>query len=280
MATKYNITKQQSNLLYTTMKYLNDILLKNDIGYWVTGGSLIGAIRHRGIVPWDDDGDICIMINDVSKLRKLIPKFKKDGYNLEEGTTDQDDDTKAMECTTKHNSCTWFLESTKPHSLGVDIFVMERIGPLITYADPYWRIASNGGKKCYFLYNMVFPLVPVRFGNFWIMTPFNAVEHLNQCYGVDWNSVSQRLFDHREGKWIDSKKIRMEPGDYETIPPPLSTCELKPPSMSKCTNRKGSNIHVDKLLNGEEKIFDKLYKIKGRSHMSIDNLRKSIKNNI
>ena len=67
MALRYNITKGQAQRLYKTMKDLNDILLKNGIAYWVTGGSLIGALRHRGIVPWDDDGDICIMRKDVNK---------------------------------------------------------------------------------------------------------------------------------------------------------------------------------------------------------------------
>lgn len=276
----HNITTAQAKQLYRTMKDVHDILLENNIPYWVTGGSLIGALRHRGIVPWDDDGDICIMKKDVNKLRKIVPIFEKNGYFIEEGEKDEeddedsDDDTK--QCRSKKNTCTWFLEPKNKHALGVDIFVMERVGPLLTYADPYWRSAKNGGETCFFLYKFMFPLVPVRFGNFWVMTPFNAVEHLNQCYGPDWNSMSQRLFDHREGKWIDSKKIRMSVDDYGTIAPPKDTCEKTPPSMDKCTFRAYPSKKVKNLTKKELKMIAKIYKIKGRSKLSDTQLRAKI----
>ena len=275
MATRYNITKGQAQRLYRTMKDLNDILLKNDIAYWVTGGSLIGALRHRGIVPWDDDGDICIMRKDVNKLRKLVPLFESKKYILEEGTVDEDDGAPEP-CIHKRNSCTWFLEPTGRNSLGVDIFVMDRIGPLVTYADPSWRNAPNGGKTCYFLHRYIFPLIPVRFGNFWVMTPFNAIEHLNQCYGTDWNSVSQRLYDHRVGEWINSKKIRMGVEDYETIPAPRSTCTPNPPSVKSCTLRTRATSNLKDMSDREVRLVARLFKIKGRSKMSIADLKKKI----
>ena len=275
MATRYNITKGQARRLYRTMKDLNDILLSNNISYWVTGGSLIGALRHRGIVPWDDDGDICIMRKDVNKLRKLVPLFTKKNYILEEGTSDEDDGTPEP-CIHKRNSCTWFLEPKGRNSLGVDIFVMDRVGPLVTYADPAWRTAPNGGKTCYFLYRYIFPLIPVRFGNFWVMTPFNAIEHLNQCYGTDWNSVSQRLYDHRAGEWINSKKIRMGVEDYATIPAPKSTCTPDPPPVKKCTTGSRSTKNLKDMSGQEARLIARLYKIKGRSKMSIKKLKEKI----
>ena len=208
--TKFNITKSQANRLYKTMKDIHDILFQNDISYWVTGGSLLGSIRHKGIIPWDDDGDICIMRKDVSKLRKLKQFFKRKGYTIYDGDDEDEDSTDENYCLERRNTCNWYVYPNSKNSLGVDLFIMERIGPIITYADSYWRSAENGGKACYFLYKYVFPLVPERFGNFWVMTPFNAIDHLNQCYGSDWNSASQRLYDHREGKWINSKKARMK----------------------------------------------------------------------
>ncbi len=270
MTKKYNITAAQAKVLYITMKDINDILLSNGIGYWVTGGSLIGAIRHRGIVPWDDDGDICIMRKDVPKLRALIPAFEKKGYDISE------DDDEESDCSQKKHSCTWFIESNRKHSLGVDVFVMEQVGPLITYSDPYWRDADNGGLPCYFLTKFVFPLVPVRFGNFWVMTPFNAIEHLNQCYGDNWNSHSRRLYDHREGKWIDSKPKRMLAPDYETIPPPRSTCETRPPSVP-CKARYAPRANIKNLTPAELKIVGKVFGIKGASKMSLAKLREAVK---
>ena len=278
MTTNHNITKNQAKTLYRTLKHLNDILIDNNISYWVTGGTLIGALRHRGIVPWDDDGDICIMRKDIKKFRtKVVPKLEKLGYFVEEGLLDDDGNKNSCALDKKKNTCTWFVEHNSKHSLGVDIFVMERVGPLVTYSDPGWRTADNGGKTCFFIYKYIFPLVPVRFGNFWVMTPHNAVDHLNQCYGTDWVSVSQRLYDHRSGKWINSKKKRMLVNDYGTIPAPSDTCQLQPPRIKKCMSSARPSRRVSNLTSHELKLISRLYNIKGRTRMSESELRSQIK---
>ena len=56
------------------------IIPQNKITYFMVGGTLLGSVRHQGIIPWDDDGDLCIFKKDVSKLKKLIPYFEKKGY--------------------------------------------------------------------------------------------------------------------------------------------------------------------------------------------------------
>ena len=61
MEANANITRTQSNRLYKTIKDIHDIFTKNNIPYWVTGGTLMGALRHNGLIPWDDDGDLCIL---------------------------------------------------------------------------------------------------------------------------------------------------------------------------------------------------------------------------
>ena len=273
MGAKYNITKKQANGLYRTMKDLHDILTSNDVAYWVTGGSLIGAVRHRGIVPWDDDGDVCIMINHVNKFRDLVPLFERKNYSL---TENPEEDGDRRECEDKPNTCTWYLSPNTSDALGVDIFVMERVGPLVTYSDPYWRTAENGGLSCYFLYRYIFPLVPVRFGNFWVMTPFNAIEHLNQCYGTDWNSMSQRLFDHRSGEWINSKKVRMGVEDYATIPAPKSTCTPNAPPVRKCSTSVRASDNIESMSSSELRMVARLYNIKGRSKMKTSQLKRVI----
>jgi len=216
------ITKGESDQLYKTLKFINDVFNKNKIAYFMVGGTLLGAIRHQGLIPWDDDGDLCILKKDVPKLRKLIPYFEKHGYILEEGLLDDDDDTDA-ECTKRKDSCTWFISCDKNNCLGVDIFIMYEKGNKITYYDPYWETASNGGKTCYFDKNLVFPLLPLRFGNFYMYGPQNAIEHLNRCYGEDWSSKGQVLFDHRKGVWKNTKKRKLTSNEFLTFKPPVST---------------------------------------------------------
>lgn len=219
MEQKYKISKEQSDELYRTIKFINDTFLKFNISYWITGGTLLGAVRHSGLIPHDDDGDICVMNYDVPKIKNLVNYFKKKGYLLE---TVESGEKKI--CKTNIDSCDWFIAPLKGGP-GVDVFVMYENKDRITYANPYWEKASNGGISCYFLKKYVFPLVPMHFGNFFVYVPNNPVEHLNRCYGDDWNSKSSVYFVHATGKWINSKPSKIPPEGFETIPPPLDTCE-------------------------------------------------------
>ena len=58
---------------YRALQKLDEICKKYHIQYWIAYGSLIGTIRHKGFVPWDDDLDVCMMREDYEKLCK-VPK--------------------------------------------------------------------------------------------------------------------------------------------------------------------------------------------------------------
>lgn len=53
---------------------VTDICDKHNIPYWISGGTLLGAMRHGGFIPWDDDIDIEVMHSDYKKLAKILPK--------------------------------------------------------------------------------------------------------------------------------------------------------------------------------------------------------------
>jgi len=64
------------------LKYTHSLLEENNITYWVTIGTLLGAFRHKGFIPWDDDIDINIMLRDMDRLLKLKERIEKDGFIL------------------------------------------------------------------------------------------------------------------------------------------------------------------------------------------------------
>jgi phosphorylcholine metabolism protein LicD len=222
------ITQKQANELYKTAKFIHDAFVKYKIKYWMVGGTLLGAVRHSGVIPADDDLDFCILKEEVPKLKKLIPYFDKHGYDLEEM---KEEDGEEKECSKRKDSCTWFVSCRGKDCLGADIFVMFSKGNKVTYYDPYWETAENGGKKCYFEKDLLFPLLPYRFGNFFLYGPHNALEHLNRCYGPSWVEKGQVLFNHRTGKWVNSKPRNLTVNEFLTFRAPSSTCNSKVPEV-------------------------------------------------
>jgi hypothetical protein len=63
-------------------KFTDALLGRAEIDYWVTCGTLLGAVRHAGFTPWDDDVDINIRLEDVARLTALEPEIRAAGFRL------------------------------------------------------------------------------------------------------------------------------------------------------------------------------------------------------
>ena len=68
---KGNLKLVQSANLFL-MKKLKDICDENGLKFWLHGGTLIGAIRHEGFIPWDDDVDVGMTREDLKSLICLL----------------------------------------------------------------------------------------------------------------------------------------------------------------------------------------------------------------
>ena len=65
-----DLQKHQSKLLEILI-YIDLICRDNQIDYWLSSGTALGAVRHGGFIPWDDDVDIEMTYKDYKRFEKI-----------------------------------------------------------------------------------------------------------------------------------------------------------------------------------------------------------------
>ncbi len=81
------LRRQQLRMLELLVE-VDRICRKHGIRYWLSSGTLIGAARHKGFIPWDDDLDIEMLLPDYKRLMKVLPQELPDTMALQSVDTD------------------------------------------------------------------------------------------------------------------------------------------------------------------------------------------------
>lgn len=74
--------------LVEMLKFFAGICKEHNIRWWLACGTCLGAVRHNGFIPWDDDVDIEIFRDDYKKLENILRNLDSDTYVLHSVKTD------------------------------------------------------------------------------------------------------------------------------------------------------------------------------------------------
>lgn len=125
--------------LVEMFKWLTEFLEKHNLRYYMVAGTLLGAIRHGGIIPWDDDIDIAMPRADYEKLIKLLEK-PIDNYVIESCKGDAKDFVYAFaKFYDMNTTMTEYLRKSVTRGVYIDIFPLDGVGNTLEEGAKYYK---------------------------------------------------------------------------------------------------------------------------------------------
>ncbi|VAW51121.1 hypothetical protein MNBD_GAMMA05-990 [hydrothermal vent metagenome] len=83
-----DLIRQAQLIMLRMLKVVNHLCNKHDINYWLDGGTLLGAVRHKGFIPWDDDIDLAMMRDDYNRFIEIAKDELPDDMFLQTRSSD------------------------------------------------------------------------------------------------------------------------------------------------------------------------------------------------
>lgn len=192
------------------LKHFISICENSNLQYYILGGTLLGAVRHKGYIPWDDDIDLGMPRRDYERFLSIAGKYLPGHCFLQTNRTDPGWPSNFAKL---RNSQTTFIESSvrnrkMNHGVYIDVF------PLDFYPD---------GKMARRCFDLADKLLQCRIRRAFLLEEKHALRSLLAaaiCPRLQWalclremlmRSVEQgRLFANHCGAWGDKERMPKE----------------------------------------------------------------------
>lgn len=216
------------------LKEVDAICRKEGIRYFLMYGTLLGAIRHKGFIPWDDDLDIGMIRSDYERFMKCAQELLGDEYFLQNGSTEKNGHRHIARIRVNG---TLYEESVDSHRKGhhgifIDIFPVDNVSSnkfardvshLIRQVFFVIQLRKQGchvvfKRYAYIISALFLPFASVSFLKKWIQKSAVKLE------GVDTGLMASLFSPYSIGKidrelfssdcYLKLKKIPFEGMDY------------------------------------------------------------------
>jgi len=198
----YILSSDDAFNLYKLLHTVVKILENNNIIYWASGGTFLGAIRCKGIIKWDDDLDLCLLDKDKEKLKELIDNEKDIYLDLSSTLVNK------------------IIYNTNKYPF-IDIFFMV---PELENGKIVYKCASKQARDSWkneiYLEKELFPLKKTQFGAMQINIPNEYERYFLSYFGNNWNKEGVISYDHKKDESVNPKIVWiLKESDYEPAKP-------------------------------------------------------------